>query len=199
MEKAVKGAAEWNKQMNAERKEKRQAYFDMQTFVVQRPMNGHGKMRVIKPPKVGSYPVALIPGQFVDHYKRFNPEQLAHLPLNTALKEPPQPGVKLADLGSEGGKDGRAGDDDSSSSSSDDSSSEDSSSDSSDSEDEEDAPLAAADDMVKMTPAAKADEELKRAVGKMSFPLDKQEAVLQYLRNNQSTKAKNKRRSKYKL
>ncbi len=46
IQKAVKSAAEWNKNLNQERKEKRQAYFDMQTFNIHYPMNNHGKMKV---------------------------------------------------------------------------------------------------------------------------------------------------------
>ena len=136
VDKAVKTAAEWNKAMNQERKEKRQSYFDMQTFVVQRPMNNHGRMKVVKKPKVGAYPVALIPGQFVDHYKTFTPAQLAYLPLNTTLKGPPGPEVTLADLGSEGNKSEEDGEDSSDSDSSDSDSSSGSDSDSSESENE---------------------------------------------------------------
>jgi hypothetical protein len=35
VEKSVRSAAEWNKEMNAEVREKRRAYFDMQTFQVE--------------------------------------------------------------------------------------------------------------------------------------------------------------------
>ena len=41
----------------------------MQTFCVHYPKNGKGRMRVLKKPKLGNYPVAMIPGQFVDSYK----------------------------------------------------------------------------------------------------------------------------------
>ena len=75
--------------MNAERKEKRTACFDMQTFNIHYPMNGRGKMKVIPKRKLGHYPIALIPGQFVDYYEKLNPSQLKYLPLNTALKIAP--------------------------------------------------------------------------------------------------------------
>ena len=53
-------------------------------------MTGRGRMKVIPRGKVGHYPIALIPGQFVDYYEYFTPEQLKYLPLNTALKMAPQ-------------------------------------------------------------------------------------------------------------
>ncbi|TRY72036.1 hypothetical protein TCAL_01128 [Tigriopus californicus] len=64
VEKAVQSASDWNKQLNQEKREKRRAYFDMQTFIIQRPMNNRGRMKVLPTPKLGNYPVALIPGQF---------------------------------------------------------------------------------------------------------------------------------------
>ena len=127
----MRSAAEWNKNMNAEKKEKRRAYFDMQTFQVHHPLNGKGRCKVLQKPKLGYYPIALIPGQqFVDYYRKLTPSQLAHLPLNTTLKGPPKAGITLADLksieseSSESESDGSS-DSDSSSSSSDTSSSED--------------------------------------------------------------------------
>jgi len=89
VEKAVKSAAEWNKAMNAERREKRKAYFDLQTFNVHKPMNNRGQMKVFQKAKVGHYPVALIPGQFTDHYQSYTSQELSFLPLNTALRAPP--------------------------------------------------------------------------------------------------------------
>ncbi|XP_073527588.1 PHD finger protein 10 isoform X4 [Phyllobates terribilis] len=38
---------------------------------------------------VSPYPVSLIPGQFQEYYKRYSPNELRYLPLNTALYEPP--------------------------------------------------------------------------------------------------------------
>jgi len=69
VEKAVKSTAEWNKNLAQERKEQRRAFFDTQTFAFHYPTNGRGKMRVLRKPPPGNYPLALIPGQFVDHYK----------------------------------------------------------------------------------------------------------------------------------
>ncbi len=77
MEKSVRSAAEWNKRLNADRREQRSAYFDMQTFHVHYPLNDRGRAKVLKKPPIGHYPVALIPGQFVDYYRELTPTQLA--------------------------------------------------------------------------------------------------------------------------
>ncbi len=47
---------------------------------------------------MGHYPVALIPGQFVDYYKSFTPEQMTYLPLNSATAGPAQAGTRLQDI-----------------------------------------------------------------------------------------------------
>ncbi|KAK5873802.1 hypothetical protein PBY51_018807 [Eleginops maclovinus] len=71
-----------------ERMEERRAYFDLQTHIIQVPQ---GRFKVLAPEmtKSGPYPVALIPGQFQEYYKRYSPNELRYLPLNTALFEPP--------------------------------------------------------------------------------------------------------------
>jgi len=89
IEKAVAETAEWNKKMNQERREKRTAYFDLQTFAIHYPKNGKGKMKVLEKPKLGHYPIALIPGQFTDHYRTYSSNQLKYFPLNTATKTAP--------------------------------------------------------------------------------------------------------------
>jgi len=38
VEKAIRSAAEWNKTMNADRHEKRRSYFDLQTFIIHKPI-----------------------------------------------------------------------------------------------------------------------------------------------------------------
>ncbi|XP_014397694.1 PREDICTED: PHD finger protein 10 isoform X4 [Myotis brandtii] len=88
IKKAAKKAAEFNSSLNRERMEERRAYFDLQTHVIQVPQ---GKYKVLPTEriKVSSYPVALIPGQFQEYYKRYSPDELRYLPLNTALYEPP--------------------------------------------------------------------------------------------------------------
>ncbi|XP_055495212.1 PHD finger protein 10 isoform X1 [Leucoraja erinacea] len=88
IKKAAKKAAEFNSNFNRERMEERRAYFDLQTQVIQVPQ---GKYKILPPErtKVGAYPVALIPGQFQEYYKRYSPNELRYLPVNTALYEPP--------------------------------------------------------------------------------------------------------------
>ncbi|XP_057709801.1 PHD finger protein 10 isoform X3 [Corythoichthys intestinalis] len=88
IKKAAKKAAEFNSNFNRERMEERRAYFDLQTHVIQVPQ---GRFKVLAPEltRTGPYPVALIPGQFQDYYKRYSPNELRYLPLNTALFEPP--------------------------------------------------------------------------------------------------------------
>ncbi|XP_056105841.1 PHD finger protein 10 isoform X2 [Rhinichthys klamathensis goyatoka] len=88
IKKAAKKAAEFNSNFNRERMEERRAYFDLQTHIIQVPQ---GKYKVLPPErtKTGPYPVALIPGQFQEYYKRYSPNELRYLPLNTALFEPP--------------------------------------------------------------------------------------------------------------
>nr|XP_042117914.1 PHD finger protein 10 [Peromyscus maniculatus bairdii] len=109
IKKAAKKAAEFNSNLNRERMEERRAYFDLQTHVIQVPQ---GKYKVLPTDrtKVSSYPVALIPGQFQEYYKRYSPDELRYLPLNTALYEPPLD-PELPALDSDGdsddGEDGR--------------------------------------------------------------------------------------------
>ncbi|XP_073484102.1 PHD finger protein 10 isoform X2 [Aquarana catesbeiana] len=85
IKKAAKKAAEFNSNLNRERMEERRAYFDLQTHVPQ----GKYKILPTEITKVSPYPVSLIPGQFQEYYKRYSPNELRYLPLNTALYEPP--------------------------------------------------------------------------------------------------------------
>jgi hypothetical protein len=61
-------------------------------------MNDRGVMKVIKKPKIGHYPVALIPGQFTDHYQesilqnstsaeKFSDIVLSSVPLKNTIYE----------------------------------------------------------------------------------------------------------------
>lgn len=115
---AVKAAAEWNKQLNHVRKTERAAAFDLQTMTVHYPKTGKGKMKVLPKRSLGNYPIALIPGQFVDSFKEYSSKQLRYLPVNTVLEPPPQPGKTFKDLlGSEGGSGESSSDSESDSSS----------------------------------------------------------------------------------
>lgn len=86
--KAVQSAAEYNAHLNQERKEERRACFDLQTHTIHFPVG------TMKPkheqPKMGHYPVALLPGQFQDYYQQYTPEELKYLPVNTVLYGPLQ-------------------------------------------------------------------------------------------------------------
>ncbi|XP_026135006.1 PHD finger protein 10 isoform X1 [Carassius auratus] len=113
IKKAAKKAAEFNSNFNRERMEERRAYFDLQTHIIQVPQ---GRYRILPPERTrtGPYPVALIPGQFQEYYKRYSPNELRYLPLNTALYEPPlDPELPAldsdgdSDEGEDGKEDGR--------------------------------------------------------------------------------------------
>lgn len=68
IEKAVQSAARWNSTLNKSRQESRKCCLDLQTFVIQYPKPPKGAQ---DSPKIGSYPISLIPGQFTDYYKRY--------------------------------------------------------------------------------------------------------------------------------
>lgn len=70
IKKAAKKAAEFNSNLNRERMEERRAYFDLQTHVVQVPQGKHTVLATERT-KASPYPVALIPGQFQEYYKRY--------------------------------------------------------------------------------------------------------------------------------
>ncbi|XP_066252715.1 putative leucine-rich repeat-containing protein DDB_G0290503 isoform X2 [Euwallacea similis] len=80
MEQAVQSVSSWNQQFNKTRKEQRRAYMDLQTFTIHYPRM---KRKILATPKTGHYPVTLVPGQFIDHYREFTPTELNNLPLNT--------------------------------------------------------------------------------------------------------------------
>lgn len=48
------------------RREQRRACMDLQTYTVHYPK---GRMKEFSKGKTGSYPVALVPGQFTDYFK----------------------------------------------------------------------------------------------------------------------------------
>ena len=70
-EKAVRSTATWNTVFNKARRDHRQCYFDLQSFTIQYPRTKIAKSLPKEPPKkLGYYPLALIPGQYTDFYKR---------------------------------------------------------------------------------------------------------------------------------
>lgn len=66
-DRAMESAANWNVNFNKSRLESRKCSMDMQSFIVHYPKNKCKKMAIPKL-KIGSYPLALLPGQFCDYY-----------------------------------------------------------------------------------------------------------------------------------
>jgi len=70
MRRILKSCAKWNMTTNRERTVERRRILDSQTNVVHVPA---GSYKVLPPEatKVGYYPVAVLPGQYSDHYKTY--------------------------------------------------------------------------------------------------------------------------------
>jgi len=97
----IQQAVSWNQALNKSRQESRKCHLDLQTWTIQYPRSRCAKMS--RPtPKVGNYPVALIPGQFCDYYRRYTPQELRYWPINTVLYGPLQPNEKHSVGGSDG-------------------------------------------------------------------------------------------------
>ncbi|XP_060850970.1 titin homolog isoform X2 [Rhopalosiphum padi] len=86
-DRAMEAVANWNANLNKSRLESRKCSMDMQTFIVHYPKNKCKKMAIPKP-KIGSYPLALLPGQFCDYYATYSSEDLRYLPMNTVMYGP---------------------------------------------------------------------------------------------------------------
>ncbi|XP_046383262.1 uncharacterized protein LOC124153906 isoform X2 [Ischnura elegans] len=116
---AMKSAASWNSSFNKERKEERQCCFDLQSFTIHYPQ-AKGRQMTRDKPKIGHYPISLIPGQYTDYYKRYTPTELRYYPLNTVLYGPMRPNEMEEHLsdGSQSESEDSSSSDDSSSSSS---------------------------------------------------------------------------------
>jgi len=69
-DKAIRSAATWNSTFNRSRRDHRRCCFDLQSFTIHYPRNKLAKTLPKEPTKPGSYPLALIPGQYTDFYKR---------------------------------------------------------------------------------------------------------------------------------
>ncbi|XP_062568404.1 PHD finger protein 10-like [Saccostrea cucullata] len=96
IKKAMKSAAEWNSNFQKERREERRAYLDLQTFNIHYP-KGRYKVLPKELTKPNTYPISLIPGQFQDYFKRYSPDEIKYLPMNTTMFNPPkQMGTTLA-------------------------------------------------------------------------------------------------------
>ncbi|GFS08696.1 PHD finger protein 10 [Elysia marginata] len=88
--KAARSAAEFNAHMMREKKDERRAYFDLQTYTVHFPKS---KFSTLPPrrTKIGAYPVAVLTGQYQDHFRKYNPEELKYFPVKTVLQDPRKP------------------------------------------------------------------------------------------------------------
>lgn len=90
IKRAIKDVAEFNAQLAQQRREERCSYFDMQTQIIHVPANK--TTRLTKPcTKPSLYPVALLPGQFQEYYKRYTSEELNNFPLGTVMEMPKPP------------------------------------------------------------------------------------------------------------
>nr|CDS18046.1 phd finger protein 10 [Echinococcus granulosus] len=81
---ALESASDFNRQLVAERHKERRCYWDLQTMQIHVPQWPY---RLLEPPphKNGFYPVAVIPGQFTEHFVDFSASELAYMPLSKAL------------------------------------------------------------------------------------------------------------------
>ncbi|KAF5405254.1 PHD finger protein 10 [Paragonimus heterotremus] len=85
---ALDSAADFNHQLITERFNNRRCYWDLQTMQIHFPQRCY-KLLEPRPHPHGAYPVAVIPGQFAEHFEVYTPEQLMHLPLSHCLYSQP--------------------------------------------------------------------------------------------------------------
>ncbi|CAF0912388.1 unnamed protein product [Adineta ricciae] len=86
----LRSTSDFNTQLQRERIQDRKACFDLQTMQIHYPANRQFRL----PPnltKIGSYPLALLPGQYQDSYIKYGSEELKYMPINTALYYYPKP------------------------------------------------------------------------------------------------------------
>ncbi|CAF3818519.1 unnamed protein product [Adineta steineri] len=86
----IRSTVDFNTQLQRERLQDRKACFDLQTMQIHYPAN-----RQLRLPshltKIGSYPLALLPGQYQDSCIKYKSEELKYMPINTALYYYPKP------------------------------------------------------------------------------------------------------------
>lgn len=98
MRRAMLSASDFNSQLQKEKREERNFFFDIQTFRVQKPgipFNDQLNKMTQTTSKIGAYPVSILSGQYHNYFKAYTPEQLKYLPINTVLKNPPVPNSTL--------------------------------------------------------------------------------------------------------
>lgn len=65
---AMESVSNWNSALNKSRLEDRRSAIDLQTFIIHYPKSKTQNMTTPSP-KIGSYPISILPGQFCDFYK----------------------------------------------------------------------------------------------------------------------------------
>ncbi|CAF3956905.1 unnamed protein product [Rotaria sp. Silwood2] len=86
----LRSTVDYNTQLQRERLQDRKACFDLQTMQIHYPANRQFRLPSYLT-EVGSYPLALLPGQYQDSYKKYNSDELNYMPINTALYYYPKP------------------------------------------------------------------------------------------------------------
>ncbi|TPP62170.1 Phd finger protein 10 [Fasciola gigantica] len=89
---ALDSASDFNHRLVGARLTTRQCYWDLQTMQIHFPQRQYKLIQSSENTagsNVGSYPVAVIPGQFAEHFTRYTPEQLMHLPLSRCIYSQP--------------------------------------------------------------------------------------------------------------
>lgn len=72
IKKTMKSVSNYNLQLQKEKKEERNLYFDLQTMRIQKPVLQQNKKLTIKYDNPnGAYPVAVLPGQYQNYYKKY--------------------------------------------------------------------------------------------------------------------------------
>jgi hypothetical protein len=87
VKKSIQSAAAFNSGLMKDRRIDRRTYFDLQTFEVHYP-KGMLKTLPSSETKMGTYPIAVLPGQFQDYFKRYSSQELNYFPVNTTLYSP---------------------------------------------------------------------------------------------------------------
>lgn len=85
---ALESASEFNRQLVTERQKERRCYWDLQTMQIHIPQRPY-KLLEPAPPKDGCYPVAVLPGQFTEHFVDFSASELTYMPICKALNTLP--------------------------------------------------------------------------------------------------------------
>jgi len=78
----MKNSSEWNSDLQRNRKSERPNFFEHQTKVIHYPKKAKNASVTTD---FGSYPVAVVPGQYQYYYQKYSAKELFRLPINTVL------------------------------------------------------------------------------------------------------------------